>query len=63
MAKSTYADKFQAGMPLLKVIQDDQLGRLASLAPKYRRPQLDEWNDLAQAEAAVKERYQGRYLF
>ncbi len=63
MAKSAYADQFQAGMPLLKRIQDDQLGRLESLAPRYRAPQLDEWNDLAQAEAAVKERYQGRYLF
>ena len=27
------------------------------------RPLLEDWNDLAQAEAAVKERYQGRYLF
>ncbi len=63
MAKSSYADQFRAGIPLLEEIQDNQIGRLRSLDASYRKSTLQDWNDLARAEAAVKERYQGRYLF
>jgi hypothetical protein len=63
MAKSSYADQFRAGIALLEGIQDNQIGRLKSLGPGYRAPTLEDWNDLARAEAAVKERYRGRYLF
>lgn len=63
MPKSVYADRFTSGNGLLNQIQDEQIGRLRSLSAKHRKPQIDEWVDLAASEAGIKERYRGRYLF
>lgn len=63
MAKSNYADRFTEGKTLLDEIRDEQIGRLGRAAQKDRESTLRDWADLAGAEAAVKEGYQGRFLF
>ena len=63
MAKSEYAERFTQGKPLLEEILDEQVGRLRRASHKDRESTLIDWADLAKAEAAVKERYRGRYLF
>lgn len=63
MTKSAYAEQFTQGKPLLNDIKDKQIGRLERAISRDREAILEEWHDLAKAEAAVKERYRGRYLF
>lgn len=63
MAKSKYAERLRSGGPFVEDILDEQVGRLRRANPKDRASTLRDWADLAGAEAAVKDRYQGRYLF
>lgn len=64
MAKSKYAEQLSRGKAIIDDLRDGQIGRLgrASNAGDRERT-LADWEDLAGAEAAVKERYQGRFLF
>ena len=63
MAKSRYAERLALGKSLLDEILDEQVGRLERASPKDRESTLIDWEDLAEAETAVKKRYRGRYLF
>lgn len=63
MPKSAYSDQFTRGIPDLRKIQDKSIGRLARNEQKDREYMLQDWAGLAKAEASVKERYRGRYLF
>lgn len=63
MAKSAYADQFTHGIPDLHKIQDKSIGLLDRNEQKDREYILQYWAGLAKAEASVKERYRGRYLF
>lgn len=63
MSKSNYADQLNQGKWLIDKIHDGQIGRLSRAEYKDQLETLNDWESLAGAEASVKERYQGRYLF
>ncbi len=63
--KNTVIDwdsRFANGDTLIHTVREDQLGLLRRVGDLWRT-QLEQWEDLANAEESLKREYGGRYLF